>query len=185
VLFDSDGCIVGANIEKYLLEKTRVVQQLNGERNFHIFYQFLLGANDELRAKCEVLFGSNNPVEFKYFPQAINSSFMIKSVSDGYKSDFIGICNCMNSVGITETIQTNLFQILAGLLHLGNVTFTEDKEMNSVNSVSVEGRRFLSTACRMLGLSEEMVIDMLTKQLMTVNGSNIVKNQTMIQVWYY
>ena len=39
ILFDSTGVIAGANVEKYLLEKTRVQHQINGERNFHIFYQ--------------------------------------------------------------------------------------------------------------------------------------------------
>ncbi|XP_013408148.1 unconventional myosin-XIX-like [Lingula anatina] len=44
--FQRNGQILGASIQTYLLEKTRVVHQAENERNFHIFYQMLNGGND-------------------------------------------------------------------------------------------------------------------------------------------
>jgi len=50
-MFDNSGFICGANIESYLLEKARIVRQAPEERTFHIFYQLLLGASDDVRSK--------------------------------------------------------------------------------------------------------------------------------------
>ena len=51
VMFDNAGFICGANIESYLLEKARLIRQAPEERIFHIFYQLLLGASDDVKSK--------------------------------------------------------------------------------------------------------------------------------------
>ena len=88
----------------------------------------------------------------------------------------------MSSVGIMNDQQLEIFRLLSGVLYLGNVSFTEDADSNTVKTISPEGRPFLETACSMLGLEENAVVDILTKQLMVVNGTGIIKDQTMIQV---
>src|SRR6202000_2004403 len=49
--FTRSGQISGAYIDWYLLEKSRVVKQSPGERNYHVFYQFLRGSSRETRGR--------------------------------------------------------------------------------------------------------------------------------------
>ena len=53
---------MGGKIINYLLEKSRVVTQLDGERNFHVFYQFCIGASDQEKSD----FGLHDPSSFDY-----------------------------------------------------------------------------------------------------------------------
>jgi len=66
-MFDRGGAIVGANIDNYLLENTRIVHQAPDERNYHIFYQFVKGVSSTQREKYK-LFPSPNDVRRGFFP---------------------------------------------------------------------------------------------------------------------
>lgn len=55
IMFNEQGEPVGAQITNYLLEKGRVVGQIENERDFHVFYQFTKGASDEQRGRPSVL----------------------------------------------------------------------------------------------------------------------------------
>ena len=61
--FGPAGAIVGAHIERYLLEKSRVTNRSVKERNFHVFYQFLSGAPAELRTRLGITGG---PEDYAY-----------------------------------------------------------------------------------------------------------------------
>jgi len=65
VQFDTRGLIVGASIETYLLEKSRVVYQAQAERNYHVFYQLCAGASREERAQVSL----KSPNEYHYLKQ--------------------------------------------------------------------------------------------------------------------
>ncbi len=56
ITFAPDGSIAGANIDWYLLEKSRVVYRNEAERSFHVFYQLLAGADDELKRECSTTY---------------------------------------------------------------------------------------------------------------------------------
>lgn len=64
--FRENGMVSGANVEIYLLEKSRIISQAKGERNYHVFYYLLAGASEEDRQKYFLL----QPEDYHYLNQA-------------------------------------------------------------------------------------------------------------------
>uniref|UniRef100_A0A673AYI7 Myosin XIX n=1 Tax=Sphaeramia orbicularis TaxID=375764 RepID=A0A673AYI7_9TELE len=108
-----DRCqlLVGASVQTYLLEKTRVANQPTNERNFHIFYQMMKGATDEQRLEWMMSPGQT----FQWLPNAD------KTVEEDCFSDTL---EAMDHLGVDSDRQKQIFTILAGILQLGNVTFS-------------------------------------------------------------
>ena len=145
IQFSQDGRIVGAALEKYLLEKTRVVHQNNGERNFHIFYQLLRGGTREL---LESLHLQNNVQDYSVVACSYST---IPNVSDA--EEFFLTCDCMKSVGIDNQMQYLAFSLLAGVLHLGNVAFVDrEGEEGCMSDLTHDSQVSLNLNCRGLVL---------------------------------
>jgi myosin-5 len=167
-----DGHISGASIQNYLLEKTRIVHQIEGERNYHIFYQLL---SDE--ALCAEL-GLDNAEGFQYL-----SKRFVKS-----KRDEKGLCEtkeCLDNIGLYEEEQRIIFQIVAGVLHLGNIQFTpggEGEDGDEVADIVEEAsKKSLATACKLLGLEESAVSKAILTKILSVGGKTITKSQNVVQ----
>jgi len=113
--FNKAGQLTGCGMQNYLLEKSRLVQRAKRERSYHIFYQFLSGANDELREKYKL----SVPADFQY----LNSSEVaIKGVDD--KEEFEAVLRAFETVQISKEEQDTIFRILASVLHIGNIGFS-------------------------------------------------------------
>jgi len=121
--FDAKGDPVGGRITNYLLEKSRVIAQQPGERNFHFFYQLILGADQRLVDKLQ-LYGVE---DFHYVNQS--GCYTVDDVDDA--RDFQEVVGAMNTMGITAAEQDVIFEIIAGILHLGNIVFQEDGRGNA------------------------------------------------------
>ena len=124
ILFNSVSEPVGAHITNYLLEKNRVVGQVQGERNFHIFYQYTKGAPQTYRER----FGIQAPEAYTYTSRSRTPS--VQGVDD--VKDFQETLKVMDVIGMSEAEKDNIFRMLSCILWLGNVDFIEDD-----NSVTV------------------------------------------------
>ncbi|KAF0720636.1 Aste57867_150 [Aphanomyces stellatus] len=120
IQFDKHGKIAGAEIMNFLLEKTRIVTQSLDERNYHIFYQLLAGASDELRQNLDL----KQPQDYEYLRKS--GCFVLPSKND--KDEFDLTTRCMTSIGISSNMQMHVFEMLAAILHLGNVDFDVQQE---------------------------------------------------------
>ncbi|KAJ2914767.1 hypothetical protein MD484_g5628, partial [Candolleomyces efflorescens] len=129
IMFNDRGEPVGAQITNYLLEKGRVVGQIENERNFHIFYQFTKAASDEQREA----FGLQGPEAYAY--TSMSNCLDVSDVDD--MKDFQGTINAMNVIGLSAQEQYEIFKMLAIILWLGNVQF-EDND-NSGSNISDSG----------------------------------------------
>jgi myosin-1 len=123
IQFNRYGDPSGGKINHYLLEKSRIVYQKEGERAFHIFYQLLSGAHQQMIESLQLY-------QPEYFGYIANSRcFTIQGVDDA--EDFKETVQAMYTIGIDEATQQNIFSLVASVLHLGNIQFAENGQGNS------------------------------------------------------
>ncbi|XP_010211289.1 PREDICTED: myosin-9 [Tinamus guttatus] len=122
--FDVNGYIVGANIETYLLEKSRAIRQAKEERTFHIFYYLLSGAGEHL--KTDLLLEPYNKYRF-----LSNGHVTIPGQQD--KDMFLETMEAMKIMGIPDEEQMGLLKVISGVLQLGNIVFKKERNTDQAS----------------------------------------------------
>nr|XP_015198449.1 PREDICTED: unconventional myosin-Va isoform X3 [Lepisosteus oculatus] len=155
--FDKRYRIIGANMRTYLLEKSRVVFQADEERNYHIFYQLCASARlPEFKA---LKLGSAN--DFHCTNQG--RSPVIDGVDDA--KEMVTTRQAFTLLGINESYQMGIFQVLAAILHLGNVAI---KDRDSDSSIILPNNVHLTIFCELMGVTyQDMSHWLCHKKLMT------------------
>merc|ERR1719341_2303277 len=116
--FDNSGFIAGANIETYLLEKSRAIRQTSDERSFHIFYQLLSGCSAEMKKKLLL----DDPKKYNFLTKGKVS---VASVDD--VAEFSGTCNAMQIMGMGEEDILSVFKTVSACLLFGNMQFKQER----------------------------------------------------------
>lgn len=168
IYFNRSHAICGALIQTYLLEKSRVVHQLPGERSYHIFYQLCRGATAEERVDCLL---PDSLEDFAYLSQS--GCTEIKGVDDS--AEFLHVKDAMNAVGITSERQRSIYRVLSAVLWLGNVNFEAIGDTDAVQVAQGASEQALGFAASLLGIPEEALAAALTTRKMAVGGENITK----------
>ncbi|CAM9308132.1 myosin-10-like isoform X2 [Lampetra fluviatilis] len=139
--FDVAGYIVGANIETYLLEKSRAIRQAKDERTFHIFYQLLSGAGEHLKTDL-LLEGYNN---YRFLS---NGNVVIPGQQD--KDNFQETTSSMNIMGFTHEEQISLLRVVSSVLHYGNIVFKKER---NTDQASMPDNTAAQKLCHLLGIA--------------------------------
>ncbi|XP_008289116.1 unconventional myosin-IXb isoform X2 [Stegastes partitus] len=160
------GVVRGAVVEKYLLEKSRLVSREKNERNYHVFYYLLLGASEEERKEFKLL----PPEEYFYLKQ---QNFKIEDEED-LRHDFERLQQAMEMVGFLSATKKQIFSVLSAILYLGNVTYRR-KSTGRDEGLDVGPPEVLATLSDLLKVKEELLVEALTKRkTVTVNDKLIL-----------
>ncbi|XP_026200416.1 unconventional myosin-IXb isoform X3 [Anabas testudineus] len=160
------GVVRGAVVEKYLLEKSRLVSREKNERNYHVFYYLLLGASEEDRKEFKLL----PPEDYFYLKQ---QNFKIEDEED-LRHDFERLQQAMEMVGFLPATKKQIFTVLSAILYLGNVTYRK-KSTGRDEGLDVGPPEVLATLSDLLKVKEELLVEALTKRkTVTVNDKLIL-----------
>uniref|UniRef100_A0A8R1I4E6 Uncharacterized protein n=1 Tax=Caenorhabditis japonica TaxID=281687 RepID=A0A8R1I4E6_CAEJA len=138
--FDMSGYISGANIEFYLLEKSRVLRQAHDERSFHIFYQILRGCS--AKEKSEYLLETVDNYRF-----LVNHGITLPNVDD--VQEFHSTLNSMKIMGFADDEISSILRVVSSVLLLGNLEFTQEKKSDQA---MLQDDRVIQKICHLLGL---------------------------------
>ena len=166
IIFNERHDITGAKMRTYLLERSRLVYQPEVERNYHIFYQLCAGASSDLREKlCLTSAG-----DFHYLNQGGTEHLAIQGVDDA--AEFQATTQAFTTVGVPDEVQEHIFTVLAGLLHLGNVSITASR--NDANISPEDPALFL--AAQFLGVDAVELRKWTLKRQIQLRGEKIVSS---------
>ncbi len=162
VKFDKLGAICESTVVSYLLEKSRVAHQSVGERNYHIFYE-LVSAAEEDSGLCKAL-KLDSPESFYYLSQS--GVTRIEGVMD--EQDYDEVLNAMDILHFSDSEQSEVWKILAAILHLGNVSFSEHANVDQDVEAKIVNSDTLSFAAGLIGCNASIISKVLTERVLSV-----------------
>ncbi|KAH7424896.1 hypothetical protein KP509_11G030500 [Ceratopteris richardii] len=163
--FDRSGRISGAAVRTYLLERSRVVQISDPERNYHCFYQLCASPEDAEKYKL------GDPTSFHY----LNQSNCYELDHTNSSREYTKTRRAMDIVGISLEEQEAIFRVVASILHLGNITFIQGKEVDSSILKDDKSKFHLQTAAELLMCDKQSLLESLTTRIIVTRDENITK----------
>lgn len=173
--FARSGQISGAFIDWYLLEKSRVVKPNLQERNYHIFYQLLKGADSKLRQN--LLLSKLGIEDFAYTRDGNDT---IAGVSD--EAEWTSLLEAFHVMNFSEEDQVSIFRTVAAVLHLGNISIMKESLRADQAALGRDALGSVEKACQLLGIETEPFVRGLLHPRVKAGREWVEKVQTPEQV---
>uniref|UniRef100_A0A8C9RPH6 Unconventional myosin-VI n=1 Tax=Scleropages formosus TaxID=113540 RepID=A0A8C9RPH6_SCLFO len=187
--FNEKNTVVGGFVSHYLLEKSRICMQSKEERNYHIFYRLCAGASEDIQQKLHL----SSPDNFRYLNRGCTQFFANKGsekeIPQNRKSpehlkfgglkdpllddrgDFNRMCVAMKKIGLDDAEKLNLFRVVAGVLHLGNIDFEDMGSSTGGCTLKNGSGPTLEHCADLLGLDQDdLRVSLTTRVMLTTAG---------------
>ncbi|XP_056331522.1 myosin-7-like [Danio aesculapii] len=171
--FDTRGKLASADIETYLLEKSRVTFQLKAERDYHIFYQILSNKKPEI---LEMLLVTANPYDYAFISQGETT---VASIDDS--DELMATDSAFDILGFTQEEKNSVYKLTGAIMHYGNMKF---KQKQREEQAEADGTEDADKSAYLMGLNSADLIKGLCHPRVKVGNEWVTKGQNVQQVNY-
>ncbi|KAM5135183.1 myosin-4 isoform 4-T4 [Mantella aurantiaca] len=170
--FGTTGKLSSADIETYLLEKSRVTFQLSAERSYHIFYQIMCNKKPEL---IEILLITTNPYDFPFVSQG---EITVASIDD--QEELLATDSAIDILGFNSDEKVGIYKMTGAVMHYGNMKF---KQKQREEQAEPDGSEVADKAAYLMGLNSADLLKALCYPRVKVGNEYVTKGQTVQQVY--
>ncbi|NWW82076.1 MYH1B protein, partial [Climacteris rufus] len=194
--FGATGKLASADIETYLLEKSRVTFQLKAERSYHIFYQIMSNKKPEL---IDMLLITTNPYDYQFVSQgeitvaSINDQEELMATDVSSKKEYCTYCHlpdkdfilllllqsAIDILGFSADEKTAIYKLTGAVMHYGNLKF---KQKQREEQAEPDGTEVADKAAYLMGLNSADLLKALCYPRVKVGNEYVTKGQTVQQV---
>ncbi|XP_042360130.1 myosin-16-like [Plectropomus leopardus] len=171
--FGPTAKLAGADIESYLLEKSRVISQQAAERGYHIFYQLLSGRKPEL---IEALLLKPDPKQYVWVCQGVT---VVDNVDDG--EELLLTDEAFDVLGFTSEEKMSVYQLTGGIMHFGNMRF---KQKAREEQADVDSTEVADKVAHLMAINSGELQKGITRPRVKVGNEFVTKGQNQDQCVY-
>ncbi|XP_012509379.1 PREDICTED: myosin-1-like [Propithecus coquereli] len=170
--FGTTGKLASADIETYLLEKSRVTFQLKAERSYHIFYQIMSNKKPDL---IEMLLITTNPYDYAFVSQG---EISVPSIDD--QEELMATDSAIEILGFTSDERVSIYKLTGAVMHYGNMKF---KQKQREEQAEPDGTEVADKAAYLQNLNSADLLKALCYPRVKVGNEYVTKGQTVQQVY--
>uniref|UniRef100_A0A670JR23 Myosin heavy chain 4 n=1 Tax=Podarcis muralis TaxID=64176 RepID=A0A670JR23_PODMU len=174
--FGATGKLASADIETYLLEKSRVTFQLKAERSYHIFYQIMSNKKPELIGKRHLdVADYYQPIRLSLVSQG---EITVASIND--QEELMATDEAIDILGFTAEEKTAIYKLTGAVMHYGNMKF---KQKQREEQAEPDGTEVADKAAYLMNLNSADLLKALCYPRVKVGNEYVTKGQTVQQVY--